>query len=141
MIKEVRKLQGDLADYNLIVDKSRNKTDPQEIALVYQQLKARNDAERRRVDEVFSERHEKEQDIKQVEQEIAQVQSVADQKLTMLSQQQRMQYAQLQVRSAPRRRSCPTGKDCIHFRKRMQHAWLLRAGSRRRKRARESLHC
>jgi len=96
LIKEVRKLQGDLADYNLIVDKSRTKTDPQEIALVYQQLKARNDAERRRVDEVFSERHEKEQDIKQVEQEIAQVQSVAEEKLNMLSQQQRMDYAQLQ---------------------------------------------
>lgn len=92
----MRKLQGDLADYNLIVDKSRTKTDPQEIALVYQQLKARNDAERRRVDEVFSERHEKEQDIKQVEHDIAQVQSVAEEKLNMLSQQQRMDYAQLQ---------------------------------------------
>lgn len=98
LIKEVRKLQGDLADYNLIVDKSRpgTKTDPQEIQAAYQQLKARNDSERRRVDEVFSERHGKEQEIAQVEREIAQVQSKADEKLNTLSQDQRMQFAQLQ---------------------------------------------
>jgi hypothetical protein len=63
LIKEVRKLQGDLADYNLIVDKSRTKTDPQDIAAAYQQLKARNDMERRRVDDIFTERQHKESEI------------------------------------------------------------------------------
>jgi intraflagellar transport protein 74 len=63
LIKEVRKLQGDLADYNLIVDKSRTKTDPQDIAAAYQQLKARTDMERRRVDDIFTDRQQKEAEI------------------------------------------------------------------------------
>ena len=54
LIKEVRKLQGDLADFNLIVDKSRNNTDPQDIANTYQHLKMRNEQERRNVDDVFT---------------------------------------------------------------------------------------
>lgn len=63
LIKEVRKLQGDFADYNLIVDKSRHNTDPADIQATYQQLKARNDEERRKVDEVFTERQEREAEI------------------------------------------------------------------------------
>jgi intraflagellar transport protein 74 len=39
LIIEVRKLQGDLADLNLIADKSRNGTDPQDIDNAYQHLK------------------------------------------------------------------------------------------------------
>ena len=39
LITEVRKLQGDLADLNLIADKSRNGTDPQDIDNAYQHLK------------------------------------------------------------------------------------------------------
>jgi hypothetical protein len=39
LISEVRKLQGDLADLNLIADKSRNGTDPQDIDNAYQHLK------------------------------------------------------------------------------------------------------
>jgi intraflagellar transport protein 74 len=71
LIKEVRKLQGDLADYNLIVDKSRTKTDPQDIAAAYQQLKARNDMERRRVDDIFTERQHKEAEIVSVHAKIS----------------------------------------------------------------------
>jgi len=96
LIKEVRKLQGDFADLNLIVDKSRTKTDPQDIAAAYQMLKARNDQDSVKLDGVFSERREKEDDIKQVEQQIREVQMKAEEKLNTLSQEQRMQYAQLQ---------------------------------------------
>jgi hypothetical protein len=39
LIGEVRKLQGDLADLNLIADKSRNNTDPQDIDNAYQHLR------------------------------------------------------------------------------------------------------
>jgi intraflagellar transport protein 74 len=39
LINEVRKLQGDLADLNLIADKSRNNTDPQDIENAFQHLK------------------------------------------------------------------------------------------------------
>jgi intraflagellar transport protein 74 len=96
LIKEVRKLQGDFADLNLIVDKSRTKTDPQDIAQAYQMLKARNDHESQKLDGVFSERREKEEDTKQVEEQLRQVQMKAEEKLNTLSQEQRMQYAQLQ---------------------------------------------
>ena len=39
LIIDVRKMQGDLADLNLIADKSRNNTDPQDIDLAFQHLK------------------------------------------------------------------------------------------------------
>ena len=39
LINEVRKLQGDLADLNLIADKSRNNTDPHDIENAFQHLK------------------------------------------------------------------------------------------------------
>ena len=39
LIDEVRKLQGDLADLNLIYDKYRNSTDPKDIEVAYLNLK------------------------------------------------------------------------------------------------------
>lgn len=96
LIKEVRKLQGDLADYNLIVDKSRNNTDPADIAHVYNMLKNKNDSERGKIDEIFTERQEKEAEIKNLEAEAARFQKAAEEKLKSLSNEQRLAYAQLQ---------------------------------------------
>jgi len=96
LIKEVRKLQGDLADYNLIVDKSRNNTDPQDINNAYANLKSRNETERRQVDDVFTERKEREEQTKNIEQQAQQYKREADEKLNSLTTQQRQQYAQLE---------------------------------------------
>jgi len=96
LIKEVRKLQGDLADYNLIVDKSRNNTDPADIAHVYNLLKSKNDAERGKIDDIFTERQEKEAEIKNLESETNKYQKQAEEKLKSLSNEQRLAYAQLQ---------------------------------------------
>eukprot|EP00960_Hanusia_phi_P068383 766830-Hanusia_phi.AAC.1 len=96
LIKDVRKLQGDLADLNLIVDKSRNNTDPQDIASAFQALKGKNDADRRRLDRLFLDCQEKENDIRTIEQQCAELQRKVEEKLNALPQDQRMQHAQLQ---------------------------------------------
>jgi len=96
LIKEVRKLQGDLADYNLIVDKSRTNTEPQDIANAYQHLKQRNDEERRKVDDIFTQRQEKEAEIQKLEQQTLAKLSQAEEKLKTLSVDDRRRYAELQ---------------------------------------------
>ena len=96
LIKEVRKLQGDLADYNLIVDKSRTNTEPQDIANAYQNLKQRNDEERRKVDDIFTQRQEKEAEIQKLEQQTLAKLSQAEEKLKTLSVEDRRRYAELQ---------------------------------------------
>jgi len=96
LIKDVRKLQGDLADLNLIVDKSRNNTDPQDIANAFQALKGKNDADRKRVDYLFLECQAKENEIRSIEQQCSEFQKKAEEKLNSLPAEQRMQYAQLQ---------------------------------------------
>lgn len=42
LINEVRQLEGELADYNLAMDKSRAGTDPSELKVHQMNLKARN---------------------------------------------------------------------------------------------------
>ena len=96
LIKEVRKLQGDLADYNLIVDKSRTNTEPQDIANAYQHLKQRNDEERRKVDDIFTQRQEKDAEIQKLEQQTLAKLSQAEEKLKTLSVDDRRRYAELQ---------------------------------------------
>ena len=85
LIKEVRKLQGELADYNLIVDKSRTNTEPRDITQAYENLKARNDDERQKVDDIFKQRQEKETEIVKLEQGTQQTLSKAEEKLKTLS--------------------------------------------------------
>mmetsp|Transcript_12626 Transcript_12626/g.34894 ORF Transcript_12626/g.34894 Transcript_12626/m.34894 type:complete len:590 (+) Transcript_12626:139-1908(+) len=96
LIKEVRKLQGDLADYNLIVDKLRTNTEPQDIAIAHHHLKQRNDEERRKVDNIFTQRQEKEAETQKLEQQVAAKMALAEEKLKSLSVDDRRRYAELQ---------------------------------------------
>jgi intraflagellar transport protein 74 len=61
MIKEVRTLEGELADFNLALDKVRANTPVADINSQFNNLKTKNDKERKKVDSVFlkSKTHEK----------------------------------------------------------------------------------
>ncbi|GAB5367125.1 hypothetical protein AAMO2058_001202500 [Amorphochlora amoebiformis] len=54
-IKEVRSLEGELADFNLALDKLRTNTDITEIKDTYDQLKFDNERDRKQIDSLFIE--------------------------------------------------------------------------------------
>jgi intraflagellar transport protein 74 len=70
LIKEVRSLEGQLADYNLAMDKFRTNTDPFEIARYQQTLKERNQTHAAEVDRVFVRRREQEDRARQLRDKI-----------------------------------------------------------------------
>lgn len=62
--KEVRELEGGLADYNLAVDKERTGTKPQEISDIIVHLKNQTSRYRAQLDDIFIERKDQETQIK-----------------------------------------------------------------------------
>lgn len=72
-MKEVRDLEGRLADFNLALDKLRYSTNVQEIRDTFTDLRNRNEYERRQIDEIFEKTHavdEKTAEIKDMIQNI-----------------------------------------------------------------------
>eukprot|EP00240_Pyramimonas_obovata_P000770 CAMPEP_0118951980 /NCGR_PEP_ID=MMETSP1169-20130426/54012_1 /TAXON_ID=36882 /ORGANISM="Pyramimonas obovata, Strain CCMP722" /LENGTH=604 /DNA_ID=CAMNT_0006899135 /DNA_START=101 /DNA_END=1915 /DNA_ORIENTATION=+ len=93
---EVRALQGELADYNIILDKVGTATPPEEIQQQYMMLKQHNDGERKKVDAVFTERSTWEQRTKDVDHQVLNYQRGLEEKLNELPPAKREQYFELQ---------------------------------------------
>uniref|UniRef100_A0A2I3GQ07 Intraflagellar transport 74 n=1 Tax=Nomascus leucogenys TaxID=61853 RepID=A0A2I3GQ07_NOMLE len=53
---EIKELQGQLADYNMLVDKLNTNTEMEEVMHDYNMLKAQNDRETQSIDVIFTER-------------------------------------------------------------------------------------
>ena len=60
LIKDVRKYEGELADYNLALDKYRSDTKPEDIEAFFNHIKAQNDKQRTHLDNLFSEKKDME---------------------------------------------------------------------------------
>lgn len=75
---EIKDLQGQLADYNMLVDKLNTNTEMEEMINDYNMLKAQNDIEARSIDSIFTERREREELIQAIEAEIRRERQVAD---------------------------------------------------------------
>ncbi|XP_075682570.1 intraflagellar transport protein 74 homolog [Rhinoderma darwinii] len=67
---EIKEQQGQLADYNMLVDKLNTNTDMEEVLNDYNMLKAQNDREAQSIDVIFTERQAKEDHIRAVEEDI-----------------------------------------------------------------------
>ena len=65
-MKEVRVLEGSLADFNLAFDKLRTNTNIAEIKDHYNQLRERNEREKRNVDEIFLKAQHQEKQTREV---------------------------------------------------------------------------
>jgi vacuolar-type H+-ATPase subunit D/Vma8 len=63
LIKDVRKYEGELADYNLALDKHRSDTKPEDIEALYMHIKNQNDKQRTHLDGLFSEKRDMENEI------------------------------------------------------------------------------
>uniref|UniRef100_A0A8D0A1V7 Intraflagellar transport 74 n=1 Tax=Sander lucioperca TaxID=283035 RepID=A0A8D0A1V7_SANLU len=75
---EIKDLQGQLADYNMLVDKLNTNTEMEEMMNDYNILKAQNDSEAESIDSIFTERREREEAIREIEEGIRRERRVAD---------------------------------------------------------------
>eukprot|EP00798_Chlamydomonas_sp_ICE-L_P011195 gene11195-18812_t len=95
LTKEVKKLQEQLADYNCVLDKVGSQTPIYSINADQAALKERNDIQRKRVDEVLTERLQLESKAKGADTRIIELQSNMESRLESLPPSQRTQYTDL----------------------------------------------
>ncbi|CAN9506239.1 unnamed protein product [Ophioblennius macclurei] len=67
---EIKELQGQLADYNMLVDKLNTSTEMEEMVKDYNTLRALNTSEADDIDSIFTQRREREEAIRSVEEDI-----------------------------------------------------------------------
>jgi intraflagellar transport protein 74 len=84
LIKDVRKYEGELADYNLALDKHRSDTKPEDIEALYMHIKNQNDKQRTHLDGLFSEKRDMENEIHSYEQQIQEINFANESKLNDL---------------------------------------------------------
>lgn len=95
-IKEVRTLEGELADYNLAQDKYRSNTDVEDINDAYLRLKERNDGDKEKVDEIFAKYKNMDKKTSQLNDSIREVYSEAANSMKALGPTVQEEYRNLQ---------------------------------------------
>ena len=95
LINEVRRLEGELADYNLAQDKFRAGTKPEDIMAMYNYIKGQNEKKKQGLDELFIERKEMENEIADMERQMSEIQAANEERLSELEPDKRQQYEQL----------------------------------------------
>ena len=95
LIKEVRQLEGELADYNLALDKQRSDTKPEDIMAILYHIQAQNEKQRHNLDEIFIQRKNKETEIAGIEEQVHNINLAFEERLNELDPDQRGQYERL----------------------------------------------
>lgn len=95
LLKDVREYEGQLADYNLAMDKSRTGTNPEEIVQYQQHLEERNRQHAHEVDSIFERRQDCESAIKEIEKEIDDERRRAEDKINELAPDKAKRYREL----------------------------------------------
>jgi len=70
LMKNKEALEGQLADYNLAMDKTRTSTDPEDVQALAAHMSAKNRQTGQELDRVFMQRKQRENDIHTVEEQI-----------------------------------------------------------------------
>lgn len=92
---EIKELQGQLADYNTLLDKINTDTEMDDIIQDYNALKIQNEREQSSIDELFTQRRDKDQQIKQLELELDQERRMAESLIEDMPPDQKAKYAKL----------------------------------------------
>uniref|UniRef100_A0A672GBY2 Intraflagellar transport 74 n=1 Tax=Salarias fasciatus TaxID=181472 RepID=A0A672GBY2_SALFA len=92
---EIRELQGQLGDYNMLVDKLNTSTEMEEMVDDFNTLKAHNDSEAEGIDAVFTQRRQREDAVRAVEDDIAAEKRVTEEAVQALPSVQRDKYCSL----------------------------------------------
>ncbi|XP_078461488.1 intraflagellar transport protein 74 homolog isoform X2 [Lampetra fluviatilis] len=95
LASEIKEKQGELADYNMLVDKLNTNTDIEEVQQEYNMLKVQNDREAQGMDAIFTERRAKESQMKAVEQEIERERQAADVIVQNMAPEQQRSYMEM----------------------------------------------
>ncbi|KAM4850498.1 intraflagellar transport protein 74 homolog [Urocitellus parryii] len=94
---EIKEFQGQLADYNMLVDKLNTNTEMEEVMNDYNMLKAQNDRETQSMDIIFTERQAKEKQIRSVEEEVEQEKQAADGIIRNMSPEKQVKYIEMKT--------------------------------------------
>nr|KAF6433604.1 intraflagellar transport 74 [Molossus molossus] len=94
---EIKEFQGQLADYNMLVDKLNTNIEMEEVMNDYNMLKAQNDRETQSMDIIFTERQAKEKQIRSVEEEIEQEKQAADGIIKNMSPEKQVKYIEMKT--------------------------------------------
>ncbi|XP_068090725.1 intraflagellar transport protein 74 homolog [Hyperolius riggenbachi] len=89
---EIKEQQGQLADYNMLVDKLNTNTDMEEVLNECNMLKAQNDRETQNIDVIFTERQTKEELIRGVEEDIEREKRAAEGIIKNMSEEKQAVY-------------------------------------------------
>lgn len=99
---EIRDLQGHLADYNMLVDKLNTNTEMDDVVNDIITLKAQNDREAQSMDVIFTERREKEDMIRAVEEDIIQEKQAAQNIIQKMSAEKQAKYTETKASNEER---------------------------------------
>ncbi|PVD22763.1 hypothetical protein C0Q70_16019 [Pomacea canaliculata] len=92
---EIRDLQGELGDYNTLVDKLTTDEDIQDVEFDCNNLKSQNDRDAKKIEELFDVKKQKEDQIQLLETEMDQERRMADNMVNDMKPEMRQHYMKL----------------------------------------------
>ncbi|KAG5441349.1 Intraflagellar transport protein 74 [Clonorchis sinensis] len=92
---EIKELQGELGDYNTLVDKATLGDDVSNVELDWEELRAANERAERNLESLFEERQAKERAVKSAEEELRQEQNLSETMIQDMSDDERQKYLRL----------------------------------------------
>lgn len=95
LASEIRDLQGELGDYNTLVDKLTTDEDIQDVEFDCNNLKSQNDRESKKIEELFDIKKQKEDQIQLLETEMDQERRMADNLVNDMEPEMRQRYMKL----------------------------------------------
>uniref|UniRef100_A0A8C5LNI7 Intraflagellar transport 74 n=1 Tax=Leptobrachium leishanense TaxID=445787 RepID=A0A8C5LNI7_9ANUR len=96
---DIKEHQGQLADYNMLVDKLNTNIDMEEVLVDYNMLKSQNDREAHSIDVIFTERQAKEDLIRKVEEDIENEKKAAESIIKNMSEEKQVIYQDKKARN------------------------------------------
>ncbi|NXO43842.1 IFT74 protein, partial [Locustella ochotensis] len=94
---EIKDFQGQLADYNMVVDILNTSTDMAEVICDYNMLKVQNDRDVQSIDKIFTKRQAIEKLIQAVEEDIQREKVVADDIMKYMTQENQAKYMEMKA--------------------------------------------
>lgn len=96
---EIKEQQGQLADYNMLVDKLNTNTDMEDVLHEYNILKAQNDRESQSIDIIFTERQAKEDLVRGVEKDIEHEKRAAEYIIKNMPEEKQTAYFSMKAKN------------------------------------------
>ncbi|XP_066194956.1 intraflagellar transport protein 74 homolog [Sylvia atricapilla] len=94
---EIKDFQGQLADYNMVVDILNISTDMAEVISHYSMLKVQNDRDAQSIDKIFTKRQATEKLIQDIDEDIQHEKVVADDIMKYMTQENQAKYMEMKA--------------------------------------------